>query len=344
MTVAAHRRAGSLLACIVALALFGQSAAAQAAPTSPQRRELRCGIDATEAEYTTAEDHGPRVAFDTALCQAVAVALLGPPPRIRITTYPDDTAALRALRAGEIDLIPTLSADLQHTTDSTVVLTAPVLHDALTLLVPDTATIRTPADAAGKKICFLAETETEVALQDWSRAEHVAYIPFPFQEEGEMEAAFITNNCSAIAADSTRLGGIRASLGTHAAHYHLLLQSLNDDPLALAVRACDPALHRIAQWTVEALLLAEQTGITAANAATFPAGKSGTADRLLGRTREAGAPLGLRDIWAAQTIQTVGNYGELFTRTLGTGSPMGLPRGINALCSAGGAMCPLPLK
>ena len=168
-------------------------------------------------------------------------------------------------------------------------------------------------------------------------------MPFPFQEEGEMEAAFVTGNCAAVAGDATRLGDLRASLGSHAALYRILPQTLRDDPLAMAVRSGDD-LVRIARWTLEALLLAEQEGVTARNAAGFPAGRSEIADRLLGRTREIGRPLALRESWAGDVVQVLGNYGEIFDRDLGARSPLGLPRGANALCSNGGALCPLPLN
>ena len=340
----------------VATALAGATMALAQAPPLKQpqlppdlhqillRGSLRCGIDRTEAEYTTDEAHGQRTAFDDALCHAVAVAILGPKAQVQAASFPDETAAIAALRSGEVDLIPTLSADLTRTTDPSLTLTAPVLHDAVTVLAPLTANIGSPQDLAGRTVCFLAETETETALQDWSRARHIAFTPFPFQEQGEMEAAFVTGNCAAVAGDATRLGNLRASLGTHAVAYRILPQPIADDPLATAVRATDPALARIAQWTIQALLHAEAEGIDAANVATFPAGKSANADRLLGRTHEFGKPLNLRETWAQDVLQTVGNYADLFNRTLGQSSPMALPRGLNALCANGGALCPLPFK
>ncbi len=308
-----------------------------------QRQSLRCGVDATDAEYTTTDDHGQRVAFDTALCRAVAVALLGPQAKFTVRRFQDDQGPVAALRSGEVDLVPTLSADLAHSTDSTLLLTTPVLHDAVTVLLP--AQVGRASELRGKKICFLAETETEVALQDWDRAQGVGYLPFPFQEEGEMEAAFVTGNCAAMAGDATRLGGVRASLGAHAAGgYRVLPEMLRDDPLAMAVAAGSPGLLRVAQWTLEALLLAEQSGMTAANVADFPRGRSEAADRLLGRTGEMGRPFGLRESWAVDVISATGNYGELYEHTLGAATAMGISRGVNALCGAGGAMCPMPLK
>jgi general L-amino acid transport system substrate-binding protein len=40
----------------------------------------------------------------------------------------------------------------------------------------------------------------------------------------------------------------------------------------------------------------------------------------------------------------VGNYGELFERNLGKGSPLGLERGANALWSRGGLLIAPPFR
>ena len=51
-----------------------------------------------------------------------------------------------------------------------------------------------------------------------------------------------------------------------------------------------------------------------------------------------GEMLGLDAQWAANAIAAEGNYGEIFDRYLGRGSPLGLPRGLNALYSDGGIL------
>jgi general L-amino acid transport system substrate-binding protein len=67
--------------------------------------------------------------------------------------------------------------------------------------------------------------------------------------------------------------------------------------------------------------------------------------RLLGIDWATSRALGLpaRD-WAAQVIATVGNYGEIFNRTVGLASPYQMPRGLNALWLNGGLMHPLPVQ
>ena len=50
-----------------------------------------------------------------------------------------------------------------------------------------------------------------------------------------------------------------------------------------------------------------------------------------------------RNDWAYNMIKAVGNYKQIYDRTLGDGSPYKLPRGPNALINDGGVMYPLVL-
>ena len=96
---------------------------------------LGCGIDREEPEYSTADDHGGREAFDQDLCRAVAVAVLGEHARVRVVEYPDDRAAMEALKAGAVDMVPTLSDDFTHSVGTHLEFTRPVLWDGVGFLV-----------------------------------------------------------------------------------------------------------------------------------------------------------------------------------------------------------------
>jgi general L-amino acid transport system substrate-binding protein len=325
-----------------------------------QSKTLRCGIDIETPEYSTTDDHGPRLAFDADLCRAVAVAILGPDARVVVTQYPDDRAAMVALRAGKVDLLPTLTLDLTHST-SDLTFSPPVLYDGVSLLVPISAHFTQTSDLADKKICFLAETEVEVSLRAWFAQQNLRLIPFPFQEEGEMEAAFVTGNCTALAGDRTRLASMRQTFGPRSAEFALLPDQLSDDPLAATSRANDPAFANIVRWILEVLLQAEAHGLTqqsislsarSASSLSSHSEAEGSASPtpdstlriLTGQSREIGSRLGLSNDWATQVITAIGNYGELYDRTLGTHSPLELPRAQNRLVEQGGLHLPLPLK
>jgi general L-amino acid transport system substrate-binding protein len=329
-----------------------------------QTKTLRCGINRETAEYSTSDDHGGREAFDADLCKAVAIAILGPNARTTLTNYPDDVTSMAALRAGKVDLLPTLTLDLKHSASAALTFSPPLLYDGIGFLVPITANLTHASDLSDKKICFLAETEVEVNLRTWFEKQHLKFLPFPFQEEGEMEAAYVTGNCAALAGNRTRVASTRVAFGPLAARYALLPEQISKDPLAAASRTDDPAFANIVRWVIEVLLNAEAAGLTqSAAAALLPPSRKAplsssrsaaegsaspaqdpTLQILTGQTHEIGPSLGLDNAWAVHVIAAVGNYGEIYDRDLGDRSPLKLPRALNRLDTQGGLMVPLPLK
>jgi len=334
---------------IIAIFACGVAHAADSSTTLARVRAaglLRCGTDIEEAEYSTTDDHGNRSAFDADLCRAVAAAVLGKNAQVRVTQYSDDSDAMNALRAGEVEMVATLSDDFTHSVDTHLQLSRPVLWDGVGFLVPAASTVASARQLSGKKICFLAETTVEESVRAWFAREHLELVPFPFQEEGEMRAAFTTGNCGALAGDRTRLAETRAPLAQHGRRARLLAESISKDPLAAAVRDNDAQWAAIVNWVMEALIQAEESGVTQANLSS----KRARADSdpvlrfLFGASRQIGPALGLDDDWVARVIAATGNYGEIYERDLGNASPMQLPRGENNLREHEGAMRALAFK
>jgi general L-amino acid transport system substrate-binding protein len=307
---------------------------------------LNCGIDDGQAEYSTSDDHGSRVAFDADLCRAVAVAVLGSNAQTRVTHYPDDRAAMKGLSEGEIEIAATLPDDFTHSMGTHLRFTRPVLWDGIGFLLPAGSTVTRARQLNGKKICFLAETTVEVNVRAWFARGHLDFVPFPFQEEGEMQAAFATGNCGALAGDGTRLAETRAALLTRGKRSRLLPERISKDPLAAAVRDDDQQWAAIVSWVMEALIQAEESGVTRANVESMHARGDGdpVLHLLLGGSHEIGSGLGLDNDWVVRVIAATGNYGEIYERDLGTGSPMKLPRSENNLRLNGGALSALPAQ
>jgi len=317
------------LSCLLFI-LLPLAAPLHASPTLDAIRKagvLKCGIDQSEAEFSMTDEHGPRVAFDRDLCQAYAAAILGAHARVVIQGYPDNDTALQALQKHEVDLVASVSDDLTHATLANVSLTRPVLYDAQGLLVLRAAAITQLKDLDRKKICFLDQSEAELNLQSWFTRHHLTLNPFPFQEEGEMEAAFVTGNCAALSGDLTRLANTRAAFASRAAEYTLLPETIAADPLATAWRSDDPQFGNVLQWVFNLLLAADSIDGLQPHGLTAP-DNDPILVRLNGSTRELGRPLGLSDDWPAQVLAAVGNYAAILARDLGDASPLHLPRGL----------------
>lgn len=304
---------------------------------------LTCGVSREEEDYSRSTDHGNRAAFDMDLCKAVAVALLGPGARLVIKTFPDEPATLRALRSGQVDVAATVSLAVK-TMAQDVAFSAPVLLDGQSVLFPNNAGVHSAKDLAGKRVCFLTGSAAEDGLHRYATAHKITFVWYPFSEAGEMEAAFFTGNCDAVTSDLTSLANMRAIDPRRAHEFTILPQTIRPDPLAIATWAGDSHLAAVVYWTVQALLEAEERGITKKTAALPSKEQSADMQAFLGQRFGTGAALGLRDRWVADVLAAVGNYGEIFERDLGAKSPLRLDRLENRPISQGGQLAVVPLR
>ena len=305
---------------------------------------LPCGVNIEEPEYSTQDAHGNHIVFDVDICKAVAVAVLGPNAKFTVKSFRDEQDALKALKSGEIALLATATPNYINTASATVGFARPIFYDYQAFFVNTTMGIASPKDLASKKVCFLGGTEIETQLTSYMQREKIRFLPFSFQEEGEMEAALVTRNCAALTADISQLGYERLGFKGVAKNFEILPEVIAKDPLAPAYALDDPQWATIVNWTVEALIQAEESGVTQANLEKMKKSDDEVIRRLLGVHRGYGQFIGLDDAWAARVIEAVGNYGEMYERDLGSGSVMKLPRGVNQLWTQGGLMYALPIR
>ena len=337
----------SALLFSIAWLMVGTTATAHAGATLDRIKaagSLPCGTNIEEPEYSTQDAHGNHIVFDVDICRAVAVAVLGPNARFTVKSFRDEQDALKALKSGEIALLATGSPTLLNTANTGLGFARPIFYDYQAFFVNKTMGIASPKDLAGKKVCFLGGTEIETQLTSYMQREKIKWLPFPFQEEGEMEAALVTRNCAAITADISQLGYERLGFKGVARNFEILPDVIAKDPLAPAYTLDDPQWATIVDWTVEALIQAEESGVTQANLAEMKKSDDEVIRRLVGVHRGYGQFAGLDDAWAARVIEAVGNYGEMYERDLGSGSVMKLARGANNLWTQGGLMYALPMR
>lgn len=159
-----------------------------------------------------------------------------------------------------------------------------------------------------------------------------------------MEAALVSGHCAAMTADISLLSGARAAFHSRIGNFEILPEMITFDPLTPAYPQGDPQWAAIVGWTVYALIQAEASGVTQANVDAMLKSEEPVLRRLLDNSSGLARALGLDADWAVRAIKAVGNYGELFDRTLGKSSPLNLPRGKNALWTQGGLMYPMPIR
>ena len=150
-----------------------------------------------------------------------------------------------------------------------------------------------------------------------------------------MYEAFFAGRCDAMTQDASALAGA-LTVARDPAAYAVLEETISKEPLGPFTRNGDDQWSNIILWTA---LCAWSRRRSWASPGPMPrsarAGTDATAQRLLGASGEFGSRLGLDNRWACDAIRAVGNYGEVFERNVGEGSPLKLRRGLNGLWTDG---------
>ncbi len=331
------------------LALAATPALAQTADPGPTLRNVRskgqldCGAHPGAPGFGALDSRGVYRGLDADICRAIAAATLGDATRTRFTTL-TSVARLPALQSGQVDVLArTTTWTHSRDTQNGVNFTAVNFYDGQGFMVRTASGITRARDLQNASVCISSGTTNELNLADWARANRITIRPVVFEQNDATTQAYEAGRCDAYSTDASQLAGIRTGLSRPDDHV-VLPDIISKEPLAPAVRHGDDQWFDIVRWTIYALIEAEELGVTAANAEAMLTSDRAEIRRLLGVTGDHGPMMGLDRRWAYNAIRAVGNYGEVFERNLGAGSPLRLPRGVNALWTNGGLMYAPPIR
>jgi len=195
----------------------------------------------------------------------------------------------------------------------------------------------------GASICVLAGTTNELNLSDYFRTHGMKYEPVVFDTADQVVKGFESGRCDVLTSDQSQLYGQRVKLA-EPGEAVVLPKILSKEPLGPLVRQGDDAWMNAVRWALFAMISAEELGVSSKNVEQMKDSKNPKIRRLLGLEGIKGKGLQLNDDWAYQIIRQVGNYGEVFERTVGKGSPLGIDRGLNALWKDGGLQYAPPIR
>ena len=331
------------------MAVWAGSAAAQGGPPSGSatldavraRGLLICGISGEIVGFSLPDSRGVMQGLDADYCRAIAAATLGDADKVRFLPL---TAQNRftALQSGEVDvLIRNTGWSLTREASLGLLFAATNFWDGTSLIVKTASGVKHTAELGGATICVRPGTTTELDLADWARTAKIAYTPVQIGGVNEIQQAFLAGRCDAFTTDSSQLAGFRYSQGPRAAELTILPEPIGTGPSGAMVRKGDDKWYDVVRWTHYALVAAENLGVGQGNLESFVTTTNPDIRRMLGQEGELGAALGLDRTWAATAIRQVGNYGEMYDRSI---TPLGLARGPNALWTKGGLQFAPPLR
>jgi general L-amino acid transport system substrate-binding protein len=311
-----------------------------------RRGRLNCGVHEGLVGFAYTDNRGQWRGFDADFCRALAAAVLGDPNAVRFVPV-TGSQRFEALRSGRIDVLwRSTSWTLTREAKEGVRFAGVNYYDGQGFLVRRSLDLASATELNGARICVQRGSTSELNVADWFRARGLEYTPVVTVNEEAARAAYGREDCDVFSADVSALAAARTTLSNPEQHA-ILPDVISKEPLGPAVKRGDEAWTSIVRWTLNALIMAEELGVTQDNVdEQADDSRDPQIQRLLGVDGDYGAMMGLRRDWARSAIKAGGNYGEIFARNVGADSSLDLTRGLNAQWNAtpGGLIYALPIR
>jgi general L-amino acid transport system substrate-binding protein len=334
--------AQALFAGVVAL-LIADTAGAATLDTVKQRGVLNCGANGQLPGFGLPDAQGNWTGLDVDFCRAIAAAIFNDAGKVKFVVL---TAANRfvALQTGDVDVLVrnttwTLSRDTQLGLNAT----GANYYDGQGFIVRKSLKVNSALELNDAAICVQQGTTTELNLADYFRANRMRLKTVIFATLDEALRAYETSRCDAFTTDASGLYGARLKLAKPDDHV-VLPEIISKEPLSPFVRHGDDQWFDIVKWVHFAMINAEELNVNKANVDEQMKSENPDIKKLLGGENNFGEQLGLTKDWAYRIVKLVGNYGEVFERNVGQGSPLKIVRGLNALWTKGGIQYAPPIR
>jgi general L-amino acid transport system substrate-binding protein len=334
-----------LCAVVVAVVLLASAGFAVAGTLDEVRARgyIQAGVNGGVFGFSQPDEKGVWKGLDVETAMAISAAVFGDAKKVKFTAL---TAVQRlpALQSKEIDVLcRNTTHTLTRTTINGLNFVQVNFYDGQGFLVPKKLGIKSAKELGGATICVLPGTTTEMNAADFFRKNSMQWKPVVIEQTAELSKAFFAGRCDCLTSDASQLASHR-SVAPNPDDYVLLPEIISKEPLAPVVRHGDDQWFDIVNWTVMALIQAEEFGITSKNVDAMLKSDDPQIKRFLGVTPGMGKALGLDEKWAYNIVKQVGNYGEIFERNVGPNTQLGLQRGLNDLWTRGGLMYAAPFR
>lgn len=334
----------SLVAAFAAAAVFSvSSAGAQTLKTVKDRGMLSCGVSQGLPGFSAPDDKGNWAGLDVDVCRAIAAAVFDDPSKVKFVPL-SAKDRFTALQSGEIDVLSrnttwTLSRD----TSLGVNFAGVSYYDGQGFMAKKSLKVNSALELNGASICVQTGTTNEQNVADYFKGNNMKYEVIAFANADEAVKAYESGRCDVFTSDVSQLYAQRLKLATPADHA-VLPEVISKEPLGPLVRHGDDQWFDIVNWTLFALVNAEELGVTQKNVDEMAKSDKPELKRVFGTDGNLGEQLGLTKDWVARIVKATGNYGESFERNVGSGSKLEIARGLNKLWNKGGIMYAPPIR
>ena len=310
--------------------------------TVRERGEVICGVRDALPGFAIVDASGNYSGFDIEFCRVVAAGVLGDADAVDFR--PLQTAdRFTALQSREVDVLirnTTWTATRDGTEGSNFLFTT--LYDGQGFIVPADSGITSLEELDGANICVATGTTTELNLNAVFNARNINFNPVTFGSNTELQPAYESGQCESYTADASTLATYKfTSEEAGGPEQFVIPDVISKEPLGPVVLDGDTQWAQAVNWAVMATVQAWEFGLDSTNINNY-SGEDNNIKNFLGQ--EGFDPgLGLDSDFAVNVISQVGNYKEIYERTL---EPLGLPMegSRNKLWTEGGLLYTPPYR
>jgi len=310
-----------------------------------ERGFIRCGVNTGLQGFSIQDKQGKWNGFDVEFCRALSSAIFETPDKVQYTGL-SGKERFSALKYGQIDVLYRNST-MTASRDTGLDITFPGInyYDGQGFMIKKSKRVSSAYKLRNITFCMADGTSSLKNLNDFLTINNLNTQTKVLKLRTAQDIKTNLNNgtCDATSSDQSQLYSQRVFLNDPD-EYLILPEVISKEPLGPAVQVGDNQWFSIVRWTLSAMIEAEFLDINSRNIANINNNEKNTAsvDRLLGKTGDLGENLGLSKLWAYHIISQVGNYSEVFEKTIGSQSDLGIARGLNAQWNDGGILYSSP--
>lgn len=335
----------TVFAVMAGIAAFVAASAASAATLDDVKSKgfIQCGVSQGLPGFSSTNDKGEWTGMDVDVCRAMAAAIFNDPSKVKYTPL-NAKERFTALQSGEIDVL-SRNTTWTMSRDTTLGLNfaGTNYYDGQGFMVRKSLGVTSALQLDNASVCTQTGTTTELNVADYFRTHSMKYEVVAFEKADEVVQAYDSGRCDVFTSDASQLYAQRLKL-TNSADHVVLPEIISKEPLGPVVRHGDDQWLDIVTWSLNAMINAEELGVTSQNVDQMKSSDNPEVRRLLGVDGSFGESIGLTNDWAYNIIKHVGNYGEVFNRHVGPDTPLGISRGLNALWSQDGILYAPPIR
>jgi len=311
--------------------------------TVKNRGKLICGVSGELPGFSFVRADGKYAGLDVDICRAIAAAIFNNPNAVEFRNL-NAKERFTAVQTGEVDVLSRNTTwTLLRDTSVGMEFAPVVFYDGQGMMVRKNSGFKTIEDLKGKPICTQTGTTNEQNLADQMRRRGLPYKPVVFEDVNTAYTAYAEGRCDAVTSDRSQLLSRRTALPKPEDHV-ILNEVMSKEPLAPVVAEGDPQWVNLVRWAVYTLIEAEELGVNSQNVTQLTNSTDPLFRRFLGVEGNLGKGLGLSNDFTVSIIKNVGNYGEIYDRNLGPGTPLNLSRGLNNLWTKKGLLYSPPFR